>query len=115
MRPSVPSRDWKIRITDILQAIKEILELTEGMTAAQFSQDARTVKAVLYNFAVIGEAARHVPIEVREAWPAVPWREMGDMRNVVIHEYFGVDPEIIWETIRQELSPLTPQLEEILK
>jgi uncharacterized protein with HEPN domain len=111
----VPSRDWKIRITDILQAIIEILELTEGMTVAQFSRDTRTVKAVLYNFAVIGEAARHVPIEVREAWPAVPWREMGDMRNVVIHEYFGVDPEILWETIRQELSPLTPQLKEILK
>ncbi len=111
----MPSREWKIRITDILQAIKEILELTEGMTAAQFSQDTRTVKAVLYNFAVIGEAACHVPVEVREAWPAVPWQEMGDMRNVVIHEYFGVDPEILWETIRQELSPLTPQLEEILK
>jgi uncharacterized protein with HEPN domain len=110
----MPSRDWKIRIIDILQAIEEILKLTEGMTAAQFSQDTRTVKAVLYNFAVIGEAARHVPIEVREAWPALPWREMSDMRNVVIHEYFGVDPEILWETIRQELTPLIPKLKEML-
>jgi uncharacterized protein with HEPN domain len=88
----MPSRDWKIRITDILQAINEILQLTEGMNAAQFSQGTRTVKAVLYNFAVIGEAARQVPQEVREAQPGLPWREMGDMRNVVIHEYFGVDP-----------------------
>jgi len=111
----MPVRDWKIRITDILQAIEEILGLTEGMTAARFSQDNRTVKAVLYNFAVIGEAARHVPLEVREAWPTLPWREMSDMRNVVIHEYFGVDPEILWETIRQELSPLIPQLQEMLK
>ncbi len=111
----MPFRDWKIRIIDILQAIKEILKLTEGMTATQFSRDTRTVKAVLYNFAVIGEAARHVSIEVREAWPALPWREMSDMRNVVIHEYFGVDPEILWETIRQELTPLIPKLKEMLK
>lgn len=110
----MPFRDWKIRITDILQAIEEILELTRGMTADQFFQDNRTIKAVLYNFAFIGEAARHVPPEVQEAWPALPWREMGDMRNVVIHEYFGVDPEILWETIQQELPSLKPRLEEIL-
>jgi uncharacterized protein with HEPN domain len=110
----MPSRDWKIRITDIVQALEEILELTRDMTGPQFFQDTRTVKAVLYNFAVIGEAARHVPPEVREAWPALPWREMGDMRNVVIHEYFGVDPEILWETIQQELPPLIPRLREML-
>lgn len=110
----MPFRDWKIRITDILTAIEEILELTKGMDAAQFAQDNRTVKAVLYNFAVIGEAARHVPPEVRADWPMLPWREMSDMRNVVIHEYFGVDPEILWETIREELSPLLPQLREML-
>jgi len=111
----MPSRDWKIRITDILQAIQEILEMTAGMTAVRFSQETKTVKAVLYNFAVIGEAARHVDLEVQADWPMIPWREMGDMRNVVIHEYFGVDPEILWETIQQELSPLIPQLQEMLK
>jgi uncharacterized protein with HEPN domain len=109
------SRDWKTRITDILKAIEEILELTEGMTPAQFAQDIRTAKAVLYNLAIIGEAARHVPPEVQAAWPALPWREMSDMRNVVIHHYFGVDPDILWETIRQELSPLIPLLREMLK
>ena len=111
----MPFRDWKIRITDILQAIEEILELTKGMTAAQFAQDTRTVKAVLYNFAVIGEAARHVAGEVQEAWTMLPWREMGDMRNMVIHEYFGIDLEILWETVHQELPPLIPQLQEMLK
>ena len=110
----MPSRDWQIRITDILQAIEEIVELTRGMTDVEFAQDIRTVKAVLYNFAVIGEAARHVPEAVKAQWPQVPWREMSDMRNVVIHEYFGVDLEILWETIHQELPPLLPRLQEML-
>jgi uncharacterized protein with HEPN domain len=110
----MPFRDWKIRISDILQAIEEILELTRGLSEAQFARDTRTVKAVLYNFAVIGEAARHVPPEVQEEWPQLPWREMSDMRNVVIHEYFGVDLDILWETIHQELPPLVPLLREIL-
>ena len=110
----MPSRDWQIRITDILQAIEEIVELTRGVTDVEFAQDIRTVKAVLYNFAVIGEAARHVPEAVKAQWPQVPWREMSDMRNVVIHEYFGVDLEILWETIHQELPPLLPRLQEML-
>jgi uncharacterized protein with HEPN domain len=110
----MPFRDWEIRIRDILQAVEEILEMTQGLTDEQFARDTRLVKAVLYNFAVIGEAARHVPPEVQQDWPQLPWREMGDMRNVVIHEYFGVDLEILWETIHQELPPLLPLLKEIL-
>jgi uncharacterized protein with HEPN domain len=58
---------------------------------------------VPYNLAVIGEAARKVPKEITARYPAIPWREMGDMRNVVIHEYFGVDPQVLWETIKNEL------------
>jgi uncharacterized protein with HEPN domain len=110
----MPSRDWKIRISDILQAIEAILELTAGLSEAQFGRDVRTVKAVLYDFAVIGEAARHVPLEVQNSWPQLPWREMGDLRNVVIHEYFGVDLEILWETIHQDLPPLVPLLRDML-
>jgi uncharacterized protein with HEPN domain len=110
----MPFRDWRIRISDILQAIEAVFELTAGLNEAQFCRDTRTVKAVLYDFAVIGEAARHVPLEVQQSWPRLPWREMGDLRNVVIHEYFGVDLEILWETIHQDLPPLVPLLREML-
>ncbi len=79
-----------------------------------FSQDKRTLKAVLYNLAVVGEAARKVPDEVAARYPAIPWREMGDMRNVVIHEYFGIDTRILWEILKNELPPIENRLKDIL-
>jgi uncharacterized protein with HEPN domain len=110
----MPVRDWKFRITDIIEAIQDSLEITLSMDYETFCQDKRTLKAVLYNLAVIGEAARKVPEEVAVRYPAIPWREMGDMRNVVIHEYFGIDPKILWETIKNELPPLENRLKAIL-
>ncbi len=111
----MPARAWKFRIEDILEAIDDISRLTSGMTFSTFCADNKTTKAVLYNLAVIGEAARRVPADIAMRHPQVPWREMGDMRNVVIHEYFGVDLEILWKTIQQELPPLRPLLEDILE
>lgn len=110
----MPVRDWKFRITDILEAVQDSFEITRALVYETFSQDKRTLKAVLYNLAVIGEAARKVPEEVAARYPAIPWREMGDMRNVVIHEYFGVDPKILWETITNELPLMVSELKGIL-
>lgn len=111
----MPAREWKFRIEDILEALDDIDQMTKGMTYGTFCADNKTVKAVLYNMAVIGEAARHVPPDFRALHPEISWREMGDMRNVVIHEYFGVDLEILWETIQHELPPLMPLLQKMLQ
>jgi uncharacterized protein with HEPN domain len=110
----MPARDWKFRIEDILEAIEDINTITEYLTYEAFSHDTKTIKAVLYNIAILGEAAKHIPEEIKKQYSLVPWREMGDMRNMVIHEYFGVDIDILWETIRQELPPLVPHLKVIL-
>ena len=110
----MPVRDWKFRISDILDAVRDSLEITQGLDFETFCQDKKTLKAVLYNLAVIGEAARKVPTEITSRYPSIPWREMGDMRNVVIHEYFGVDSKILWETIKTELPLILTRLEGIL-
>jgi len=110
----MPVRAWKFRITDILEAVQDSLEITRDMDYEAFCQDKKTMKAVLYNLAVIGEAARKVPEEVTNRNPGIPWREMGDMRNVVIHEYFGVDTKILWETIKNELPLILSGLKGIL-
>ena len=83
------------------------------MTYANFCADIRTMKVVLYSLVVIGEAARHVPEEVKADYPEIPWRDISDMRNVLIHEYFGVDPEILWETIHNDLPSLQTFLKSI--
>lgn len=95
----MPSRSLSNRIRDILNAIDEIQGFTEGMTLQNFQADPRTVKAVLYNMAIIGEAARNLPPEVEELYPEIPWLDVRGIRNVVIHEYFQVNLEIVWQTI----------------
>jgi uncharacterized protein with HEPN domain len=110
----MPARDWKFRIEDIITNIREILDLTQGMDFAAFSGDKKTVKAVLFNLATIGEAAKRVPQKITKKYPLIPWRVMGDLRNMVIHEYFGVDLKIIWETVQQDLPVVLPSLKEIL-
>ncbi len=109
------ARDWSERVRDILNAIAEIDAFVAGHDRAAFTRDARTVKAVLADFAIIGEAARHVPEDVCIAHPDVPWRQMRDMRNIVVHAYFAVEPSIVWDTIVNDLPKLRASLQELLE
>ncbi len=98
----------------MLEAIEEIFEFTSGMDATALAADAKTLKAVLADFAIIGEAATHLPEEVTNLYPDVPWRAMRAMRNFVIHAYFSVEPAIVSETIRNDLPDLAARLRTIL-
>lgn len=109
----MPERDWTIRIEDILEAISRIRRYTEGMKEREFRENELVQDALIRNFAVIGEAARHIPEEVRDRYPEVPWIRMSAMRNLVVHEYFGVDLRIIWDTVHEDLPNLAEDLEEI--
>jgi len=110
----VPPRDWRIRIEDILEAASAITRYVEGLSYERFAEDRKTVDAVVRNLEVIGEAARHVPGDVRTRFPDVPWADMADMRNVLIHEYFGVDLPILWKTVTVDLSAVLPALRRVL-
>lgn len=110
----MPPRDWRIRIADILDAISAILEFTRGMDHDAFAGDRKTLDAVLRNMTVIGEAASRVPDEVVAGHPEIPWRDMRDMRNILVHEYFGVSTEILWDTVQANLPPLVAPLQTIL-
>jgi uncharacterized protein with HEPN domain len=108
-------RNWKMRIKDILVCIEKIERHTKSLSYAGFEKDDRTIDAVLRNLEIIGEAARHVPREIKDRFPDVPWVEMQTMRNIVIHEYHGVNLRIIWQTVERDLPALKPQLQEILR
>lgn len=108
-------RGWTERLEDILEAITTIQSYTEGMSLETFTEDKKTVHAVAFEIGVIGEAARHIPLEVRQRYPEVPWRTMQAIRNVVFHEYFRIDETILWDTVEQDLSPLVPALKGILE
>lgn len=107
-------REWRVRVQDILDAIAAIQTYTVGLDYSAFAQDRKSIDAVLRNITVIGEAASQVPDSVQTASPEVPWLDMRDMRNVVVHEYFGINRQILWDTIQTNLPPLIPQLQALL-
>lgn len=107
-------RDWRFRVRDILAAVQAVAAYTEGMSFEGFVADARTRDAVVRNLMTMGESVRWIPDAILGAHPEVPWRTMRGVRNVVVHEYFGVDDLILWETVRGDLPPLVPLLEAVL-
>ena len=111
----MPSRNSRFRIQDIINAAKTIQSYTAGMTFKEFQQNEILIKAILYDFVVIGEAAINVSSEIKSRSPQIPWRIIGDMRNVIAHEYFQVNLKIIWNTIQHNLPGLVTQLEELLQ
>lgn len=84
------------------------------MTLEEFNASDVTVDAVARNLGIIGEAAGHVPAEVRKRYPLVPWSQMRGMRNIIVHEYSSVDVVTIWRTVEENLPPLKPMLLDIL-
>lgn len=102
----MPSRDWQFRIDDIVEAIDKIERYTSGIDFSTWQNDEKTVDAVIRNLEVIGEASSHLPLEVQEQYKDVPWGMMRGIRNILAHEYFGIDLEIIWKTVKDDLPKL---------
>lgn len=110
----MPSRPWRYRIEDILEAIAQIEEYTKDCDLAAFQQNRMLVDAVVRNFQVLGEAARNVPAEIRAKHSEVPWHKMIEMRHFLVHVYFGVSVPIVWKTARNDLPPLVPLLRAVM-
>jgi uncharacterized protein with HEPN domain len=97
-------------VDDILQACQDILDFTRTThNADDLEEDRRTFLAVIRSLEVIGEAARQMPHSFREKHPEIPWRELASLRNVIAHEYFGLDNTILWDVIQTQITTLTEQ------
>ena len=108
-------RSWTERIRDILDAMSEIETFTHSMAFDAFRNDTKTIRAVELDFIIIGEAANRIPETVQAAYPEIPWHLMRAMRNRLVHVYFSVDPQVVWDTIHNDLPPLIPLLESLLR
>jgi uncharacterized protein with HEPN domain len=108
-------RDWRFRVRDILEAVNAVADYTDGMTYEGFAEDRRTIDAVIRNLTTMGESVRWIPDDVLIRHPEVPWTVMRGVRNVVVHQYFGVDLAILLETVQSDLPPLAPRLERVLR
>lgn len=115
MKPNKFSRDWSFRIKDIIKAITKIEQYLDQMTFSEFKKNEMAIDAVVRNFEIIGEAANNIPDDVENANPQVPWKQMVEMRNFLIHEYFGVDLNTVWQTAHKYLPELKEQLLQLNK
>lgn len=104
-----------MRVEDILEAIAKIERYTVGMDYEAFVANEMAADAETRNCEMIGEAARHVPSDVRVRYPAVEWVRMNDMRNFLIHEYPDVELDIVWRTVQNRLPTLKVDLRELLE
>lgn len=103
-------RDHRILVEDVLLAIEKIGRFTAGMDQQTFLSDEKTIDAVARNLEIIGEAVRQLPQDFKNANPEIPWSQIGGMRNRIVHEYFGLDLEIIWQVIQHDLPGLEARI-----
>ncbi len=108
------SREWSFRIQDILTAIEKVQHYIKGKTLRQFRKNTLVIDAVVRNLEIVGEASKNIPSAIRRSYPDIPWAEMCGMRDVLIHQYFGVDVKVVWRTAKKSLPTVQKQLQKLL-
>lgn len=108
-------REAKLYLQDIKDAIRKIEAFTKGLDYENFIEDSMIIAAVERYLMIIGEAARNIPETIKLKNPHIAWTESIGMRNKVMHEYFGVDTDILWQTIKEDLPILKKQISKLSK
>lgn len=106
-------RDFEVYLQDILEAIRKINAYTAGMSRAEFESDPKTVDAVLRNLEVVGEAAKCIPEAVREEHVEIEWRKIAGLRDILIHRYFGINMDIVWDLLQNQLVDLEEKVQKM--
>jgi uncharacterized protein with HEPN domain len=107
------SREWRFYLDDMIEFAELVLEYTAGYSQEQFEQDRRTYDATLRNMELIGEAATHIPDDIRDQVQSIPWRQLIATRNRIIHAYLGLDNDILWSIIQTDISQLLNDLRQL--
>jgi uncharacterized protein with HEPN domain len=108
------TRDLKLYLEDIMKAIGEIEQFTEGLSFDNFANNTKVVRAVTMDLIIIGEAAKHLPIDMRKSQSQIPWSKIVGMRNILTHNYPEANSEIIWKTMSKRLPDLKQAIQEII-
>ena len=108
-------REYRDYLHDILDAVNDVESFVEGMSFEQFEKDRKTLNAVVRSIEIIGEAAKNIPVDMREKYGKLPWKKMIGMRDKVIHGYFGVEIKTVWNTVKNDLPPLKQLVQKMLR
>ena len=106
-------RDWRLFLVDMLECVEKIERYLAGVSKEEFLSDEKLQDAVVRNLEIIGEAASQISTDIRDKYPEIPWKQIVSMRHRLIHGYFVVDYEIVWQIVKEELSDLKARLNKI--
>ena len=109
------SKDTCLYLQDILDSIEKIQQYVAELTLSAFDDSPALQDAVARRLEIIGEVAKRLPVDFKEKYPQIPWRQISGMRDILIHEYAGVSIERIWKTVRDDLGPLLVVIREALE
>ncbi len=108
-------REWKFFIFDISDSVNKILRFVSDLNRRDFFSDDKTFDAVMRNLEIIGEAAKKIPADIKEKYAEIEWKKIAGLRDIVVHEYFGIDEDIIWDVIENKIPELKENIEKIIK
>ena len=108
------SREWTLYVRDMVACCDRVLAYTEGLSRETFDQRGMVFDAVVRNLKLLGEAARQLPEQVRPKAPDIEWRKLIDLRNILIHGYFGVNEDILWDLVQNKVAPLRTALQALV-
>jgi len=100
------SRNERMYLTDILDSCSKIQSFTVNVTRNELIEDVKTYDAVVRNLEIIGEATKHISDDTRKQLPGIQWRKMAGMRDILTHDYFGIDNDILWDIVKNKVPQL---------
>jgi len=115
MRKNSKKRDCKDFLIDISYSIEQIEKFVAGFDFEKFRQDEKTKDAVVMRIGILGEAVNNLSKKFKKEHKEIPWQDIADMRNKLIHEYFGIDVEVVWKTAKEDVSELKKKMLELMK
>lgn len=111
----MPKRNYALFVTDIRDCTKRILEYVKGKSFEEFTSNQMLIDAVIRNLEIIGEATKNIPTEIKRKYPQIEWKKIAGLRDMVIHQYFGTDNEILWDLVQNKIPELLVNIEKVLK
>ena len=107
-------RDYKAYLRDILEAIRKIEKYTESINFEEFRNSELIQDGVVRNLEIIGEAVKNIPEDIKRNNPDVEWRKIAGLRDILVHAYFGIDVEVVWDIVKNKVPELKEKIEKIL-